>query len=111
LPQHGPGRKHERPIKLESWQSDLLHRAPWAFVRGCIRSDGCAFINRTEPYEYLNYDFSNKSKDIVDLFVATCELVGVEFRANHNPSRGLWQVRINRRQSVAKMVDEVGLKR
>jgi hypothetical protein len=48
FPQHGPGKKHKRLIELEPWQHDLVGAAPWAFVRGCIRSDGCAFINRTD---------------------------------------------------------------
>lgn len=116
FPQHGPGKKHKRPIVLEPWQERLLDRAPWAFLRGCIRSDGCAFINRTdihreEPYEYLSYDFSNKSGDIVELFVGACDRVGVEYRATFNERRGLWHVRINRRASVALMLEHVGLKR
>jgi hypothetical protein len=42
--------------------------------------DGCHFINRTDihrpkPHEYLSYDFSNMSKDIVDLFVEACARV------------------------------------
>jgi hypothetical protein len=115
FPQHGPGKKHHRAIKLESWQIRLLEQAPWAFLRGCIRSDGCVFINRTdihrpEPYEYLNYNFSNKSTDIVDLFLAACNLAGVEYRATFNPKRELWQVRVNRRESVARLVEHVGLK-
>ena len=70
VPQHGCGKKHERKLKLEPWQTRLVEGAPWGFLRGCIRSDGCAFINRTDihrprPYEYLSYDFSNKSEDIV----------------------------------------------
>jgi hypothetical protein len=114
FPQHGPGRKHERPIRLEPWQETLVEQAPWGFVRGCIRSDGCAFINRTDvhrekPYEYLSYGFSNKSEDIARLFVAACDLVGVRWRLNSG-RRGVWAVRINRRQSVAMMVDHVGLK-
>lgn len=115
LPQHGFGKKHERRIRLEPWQERLLVRAPWEFLRGCIRSDGCAFVNRTDihrpqPYEYLSYDFSNKSKDIVDLFIEACDLVGLEYRATHNEKRALWVVRINRRESVARMLDRVGLK-
>ena len=47
FPQHGPGKKHDRPIALEAWQETLVAHAPWAFLRGCIRSDGCIFINRT----------------------------------------------------------------
>jgi hypothetical protein len=45
FPQHGPGKKHERAILLEPWQVELVAAAPWSFVRGCIRSDGCAFVN------------------------------------------------------------------
>ena len=53
FPQHAPGGKHDRSIVLEPWQADILERDPWPFLRGCIRSDGCAFVNRTGPYEYL----------------------------------------------------------
>ena len=28
FPQHGPGRKHERPIVLEEWQREIVERAP-----------------------------------------------------------------------------------
>ena len=81
----------------------------WAFVRGMIWSDGCAFVNRTGPYEYLSYDFSNYSRDIVDLFVDACTRVGVATRVNQHKRR--WAVRINQRASVALMQEYVGLKR
>jgi len=114
FPQHGPGPKHARPIVLEGWQEERVRLAPWPFIRGCIRTDGCCFINRTDihrpkPYEYLSYQFSNKSEDIVGLFVRACEQVGVHTRANRGP-RGHWAVRINRRASVALMLAEVGTK-
>lgn len=114
FPQHGPGPKHERPIVLEPWQRELVEAAPWPFVRGCIRTDGCVFVNRTDihrdvPYEYLSYQFSNKSKDIVDMFVQACGEVGVFTRVNCN-ARGQWDVRINRRASVALMQHHVGVK-
>ena len=72
FPQHGPGKKHQRPIELEPWQYDLVGSAPWAFVRGCIRSDGCSFINRTGRYAYLSFEFRNWSTDILGIFAATC---------------------------------------
>lgn len=114
LPQHGLGMKHQRKIVLEQWQQDIVDAAPWPFIRGCIRTDGCSFINRTdihrdEPYEYLSYQFCNMSTDIVDLFVAQCERVGVFTRVNRS-RRGLWDVRINRRDSVALMLEHVGIK-
>ena len=71
FPQHGPGKKHDREIALEGWQRDIVDAAPWAFLRGCIRSDGCVFVNRTGRYEYLSYGFPNHSSDILDLFEAT----------------------------------------
>jgi hypothetical protein len=49
------------------------------------------------------------SEGIVDLFVATCDQVGVFTRVNRN-ARGLWTARINRRSSVARLLEHVGLK-
>jgi hypothetical protein len=105
FPQHGRGKKHERRIVLEPWQADAVAEAPWPFLRGCIRSDGCSYINRTGPYEYLSYEFFNYSEDILDLFCATCDRVGVEYR------RYARRVRIYRRPSVALMKANVGVKR
>jgi Homeodomain-like domain len=114
LPQHGSGKKHQRGIALESWQEAIVEAEPWAFIRACVWTDGCAFINRTDihrpqPYEYLSYQFSNMSRDIVDLFVRACDRVEVATRVNCDP-RGLFHVRINRRNSVELMVRKVGLK-
>src|SRR3954451_6727312 len=97
FPQHGAGPKHRRKIVLEPWQSEIIDAQPWAFIRACIWTDGCAFINRTDvhrpkPYEYLSYHFANMSKDIIDLFVEACG-------------------RVNRRESVALMEQNVGIKR
>jgi hypothetical protein len=104
FPQHGPGKKHDRRVVLEPWQERLVEWAPWAFLRGCIRSDGCLFVNRTGKHAYESYDFTNLSRDIRDLFAATCALVGVDCRAYER------RVRINRRASVALMLEHVGSK-
>lgn len=104
FPQHGPGKKHERPIELEPWQEELLARAPFAFLRGCIRSDGCVFLNRTGRYVYESFDFTNRSKGILSLFASACALAGVECRVYER------SVRIYRRASVALMLEHVGRK-
>jgi hypothetical protein len=104
FPQHGAGMKHKRRIKLEDWQRAIVARQPWPFLRGLIRSDGCVFVNRTGPYEYVSYDFTNHSADILELFTDACDLVGVEYRAYTK------RVRIYRRASVALMLQHVGLK-
>ena len=87
FPQHGPGRKHEREIELEDWEWRLLRKSP------------------------LSYDFSNKSKDIVDLFAAACEYAGIDDYRLSGKEGGRWDVRINRRGSVALMEKHVGVKR
>ena len=47
FPQHGPGRKHTRPIMLRGWQEEIVYdRHPEHLVRGLIHSDGCRCINR-----------------------------------------------------------------
>jgi LAGLIDADG-like domain len=108
FPQHGEGKKHERSIRLEPWQVRLVEETPWRLLRGFIRSDGCVFVNRTGPYSYLSYHFSNKSTDIIELFTGACRQVGVEYRLNC--WRGLWNIRVNRRRSVRLMMQEVGMK-
>ncbi len=110
FPQHGAGVKHQRRIHLEPWQRRIVRRAPWPFIRGCIRTDGSCFINRTGPYKYLSYEFSNMSEDIVQLFRRTCELVGVTTRATNGNVKGCWKVRINHRASVVLMLGHVGKK-
>jgi hypothetical protein len=104
FPQHGPGKKHERSIVLEPWQAELVDASPWRFLRGCIWTDGCSFVNRTGPHEYLSYDFANWSHDILDLFAHAADLVGVEYRRYDR------SIRVYRRASVALMEDHVGLK-
>jgi len=104
FPQHGEGKKHHREIALEAWQRKLVNAAPWAFLRGCIRSDGCVFVNRTGRYEYLSYDFSNYSADILDLVEGTCLALGLR------PRRTRYRIRLNRREDVARLVEHVGRK-
>jgi hypothetical protein len=104
FPQVGDGKKHERPIALEPWQDDAVVRAPWAFLRGLIRSDGCVFVNRTGKYEYVSYCFDNMSREIRELFIRTCDQVGVVCRASGR------SVRIYQRASVELMRANVGVK-
>jgi hypothetical protein len=104
FPQHGPGKKHERRIRLEPWQQEIVDASPRAYLRGCIRSDGCVFINRTGRYQYLSYDFANHSTDILDSFEATCRALGLRAR------RYARHIRLYRRADVALLVDHVGMK-
>lgn len=83
LPQHGPGRKHQRPIVLEPWQNALVAAHPRQFVRGLLESDGCRFVNRVvvrgKTYEYVRYSFTNESDDIRELFCHACDVLGLRW--------------------------------
>jgi hypothetical protein len=107
FPQHGPGRKHERPIALQPWQQEIVDRHPGDFVRGLIHSDGCRTINRfrtklpsgrVAEYAYARYFFSNLSADIRGLFCDTCDVLGVRWTLS-NPRN----VSVAHRTSVAKL--------
>jgi hypothetical protein len=107
FPQHGPGKKHERPIVLEDWQRRCVEQAPMNFIRGCIESDGCYFVNRTGHYSYPSYQFANRSDDIAHLFAEACERVGIQYRRYRYR---LNDIRINRRDSVAPLLRAIGPK-
>ncbi|MEU9864103.1 helix-turn-helix domain-containing protein [Streptomyces sp. NPDC047971] len=118
FPQHGTGRKHERPIVLEPWQQTIVDAHPWAFIRGLIHSDGCRIVNWTEKaiggrvkrYEYPRYFFTNSSPDIIGLLTAALDRVGVEWKAA-NQSRTAQNISVARKASVALMDRHVGPKR
>jgi hypothetical protein len=105
LPQHGPGLKHRRRIALEPWQEAVVIASPFDFLRGCIWSDGCTFVNRTGRYAYLTVDFCNRSDDIRAIFRLACHAAELDYRENGD------RVRINRRASVERLVARIGTKR
>ena len=114
FPQHGPGRKHERPIVLTDWQQAIVEQHPAPFVRGLIHSDGCRTVNRFKmklpsgriaEYEYPRYFFSNLSADIRELFRTACAQLGVTTTMS-NPRN----VSVSQRKSVATLEDLVGPK-
>jgi hypothetical protein len=100
LPQHGPGRKHERPIRLASWQRRITCAHPEEFVRGLLDSDGCRFVNPVRHgerrYAYPRYLFTNASADIRALFCEHLDLLGIAWR-----QAGERNISIARREAVA----------
>ncbi|UCM87303.1 transcriptional regulator [Streptomyces marincola] len=117
FPQHGPGRKHERPIVLAPWQREIVDEHGWAFVRGLVHSDGCRVVNWTtrlvggqrKRYEYPRYFFTNTSADIIDLCTAALDALGVSW-THLRQSRAAQTVSVARRDSVALMDRHVGPK-
>ncbi|WP_425576425.1 LAGLIDADG family homing endonuclease [Mycolicibacterium sediminis] len=79
FPQHGPGRKHTRLIALEPWQQDLVDQATEEFVRGLIHSDGCRVVANDRGVTSVRYHFSNRSEDIIGLFTAALDRLGIHW--------------------------------
>jgi hypothetical protein len=113
FPQHGPGRKWTREIKLESWQSALTRSYPREFLRGLVHSDGCRSLNTVHrrwatgraSYCYPRYFFSNVSDDIRRMFIDCCDQLGVRWTQANTRN-----VAISRRQDVVALDRFIGPK-
>ena len=105
IPQHGPGPKYRRPIRLTPWQEAVVDRHAERFVRGFIHSDGCRVLNRVNGKAYPRYHFSQVSDDIRRLFCRSLQGLGIEYTWNSSK-----EVSIARRASVARMDEFVGPK-
>jgi hypothetical protein len=77
LPQHGPGRKHNRLIRLEPWQEAIVYEATEEFVRGLIHSDGCRVVANDRGVRSIRYHFSNRSEDILGLFTSALDALDI----------------------------------
>lgn len=113
FPQHGPGRKHERDIVLEDWQSAIVVRHPALFLRGLFHSDGCRTINSTtkpiagapKTFLYPRWQFVNASEQIRDLCTWALDLADIAWRRS-NPR----VISVSRREAVARLDDLIGPK-
>ena len=106
LPQIGPGRKHERLIRLAEWQRELVARERRAFIRGLIHSDGCRTVANDRGVSSVRYHFSNKSEDIKDIYCESLDALGVDWT---RPSQR--DVAVYRKRSTALLDEFVGPKR
>ncbi|SBT47933.1 transcriptional regulator [Micromonospora narathiwatensis] len=109
FPQHGPGKKHERPIVLADWQRRIVEACPGDFLRGLFHSDGCRVSNRVtvrgKQYVYPRYMFVNESTDIMGLCQWALDLLGIAWRMNRRNC-----LSVARRDAVATPDHHVGPK-
>lgn len=104
FPQHGGGRKHERPIALADWQAAITARHPDRLLRGLIHSDGCRFMNSGRNWRHPRYSFSNRSKDIRGIFTDACDQLGIRWTTAPNT------IYVSRVADVERMDDFIGPK-
>jgi hypothetical protein len=110
VPQHGPGRKHRRPIRLEDWKRQVVDDQTGLFLRGLTHTDGRRGSNRVRAkgrhYTYPRYRFWNRPDDIRRLSTDACDRLGSAWRP-----WGRWHISIARRDAVARLDVLVGPKR
>lgn len=113
FPQHGPGRKHERPIVLAGWQESIVDAHPGPFLRGLFHSDGSRVRNwatrvvagQRKRYDYPRWQFVNRSEDILGLCSAALDLAEIPWRRS-----GRFTISVSRRAAVAHLDELIGLK-
>ena len=117
FPQHGPGKKHDRPILLADWQQEVIDSHGWSLIRGLVHSDGSTTHNWAQRtldgehrrHDYIRYEFTNKSADIRDIYTSTLDQLGVTWRAGRRRD-DVHTVSVARRASVALMDEHIGAK-
>lgn len=105
LPQHGPGRKHNRHITLHPWQQEIVDREAEEFVLGLIHSDGCRVVANDRGVLSVRYHFSNRSEDIIGLFTDALDVLGITWRRSTE-----YIVSIYRKAATARMDEFIGPK-
>jgi hypothetical protein len=94
---------------LAPWQRGVVEAQPWQLLRGLIHSDGCRAMNTIrrgdKTYRYPRYFFSNESTDIIGIFTAALDRVGVRWRMCR-PN----MVAVSRRTDVTIMDELIGPK-
>ena len=113
FPQHGPGRKHDRPIVLDEWQRRIVEAHPGPFLRGLFHSDGCRANNWTRKviagawkrYDYPRWQFTNRSADIRELCCWALDLVDIPWRQSNHQT-----ISVSTRAGVAHLDQLIGPK-
>ncbi len=113
FPQHGPGKKHDRPIFLAEWQQKLAERWPEQLLKGLIQSDGCrSYSTGKGGWTQPRYAFSNVSTDITSIFCSACDRLGLRWTASFPTNEAAAvSIYVSRRADVARLDEFVGPKR
>jgi hypothetical protein len=105
LPQHGPGKKHLRQIRLEPWQELLVKQATKDFIRGLIESDGCRVVANDRGVRSVRYHFSNRSEDILGLFTGALDKLAIPWTRSSR-----YVIAVYRKAAAARLDEFVGPK-
>ena len=97
--------KHLRRIALEPWQQAIVDREPKEFICGLIHSDGCRVVANDRGVRSIRYHFSNRSEDIIGLFTAALDRLGIHWTRSTK-----YIVSVYRKADTARLDEFVGPK-
>lgn len=104
FPQHGKGEKYKRKIKLNDKQKKIIKYNQ--LMKGLFHSDGSYFIALSK---YPRYQFTNKSKDLIDLF-GKCLIKNNITPKIRKRKNGIYDIQIQNKKDVSIMYKLVGEK-
>jgi len=105
FPYLGGGRKDTRSIKLQEWQLPIIN---WVeLLKGLMMSDGC-YHYRASRNSY-HYEFSNKSRDIIDIAATALNKLGIHHSISFIGS--IYRIKIDRVHDVTKLHSMIGDKK
>lgn len=109
FPQHGLGKKHDRDISLSQWQQEIVDKEPECFIKGLIDTDGSLFTRtytkkNGEKTSTQNYQFTNKSKDILRMYTETLDKLGIKY-CHTTKKNGIVNILTQDRSNVEKIFD------
>jgi DNA-binding transcriptional regulator WhiA len=109
FPQIGKGKKHERKIELTDWQKEIIDYK--FLLKGLFHSDG-SYYKQTNSNSFY-YNFSNLSKDIIEIFCECCNKINVECKFCHTLVRGKkkYTANVRKQQFVEKLHGIIGDKK
>lgn len=104
FPQHGPKQKCERNIELEDFQKKIIIKKD--FMKGLFHSDGSFYLAKNE---YPRYLFTNKSKQILDMF-ADCLIEQDIIPKIRKRKNDIYDIQIQNIKDVKKLYEILGEK-
>lgn len=105
FPQLGNGMKHQRKIELTKEQIEIIDTK--FLMKGLFHSDGSFYIAGNK---YPRYNFTNKSEDIIKIFLECLDVYNIDNRLIYNKRNNIYKIQIQKRKYVNILYQLLGEK-
>lgn len=108
FPQFGKGLKHKRNIILDKFQLENIDNIQ--LIKGLFHSDGSLYKAKIRIYEKFFYNFTNMSKDIIDIYCKALNNIGIYYNLNQKKKNNVYQVNVYKKEYFTKLYFLIGAK-